>query len=156
MKKSVFIAAILFFNCLTFLGQTNKLPIPTKAFIEKAKTLGDSQEKYFTKYLGKISEKVLKRIGNDKVVCAKEFEFKTGIKMKTNSCSEVSIEVEIIFPNYSKKDVVKFVEWFFNDKYNNWNKSKTKYQPKEDGDAGCYFEIKKLKGKIILIYSCGC
>ncbi len=156
MKKSAYIALILLFNCLTFLGQTNKLPIPTKAFIEKAKTLEDSEEKYFTKYLGKKSEKVLQRIGKAKVVCAKECEFKTGIKMKTNTCSEVGIEAEIIFPNYSKNDVVKFVEWFFDDGYNKWNKSKTKYQPKEDGEAGCYMEIKETKGKIILSYSCGC
>ncbi len=156
MKKTAFIAIILLFSCLTLSGQTNKLPIPTKSFIEKAKYLDDSEEKYFTKYLGKKSEHILKRFSDSKDVCAKEYEFKTGIKLKRNSCSEASTEAEIIFPNYSKNDVIKFVEWFFKNDYSKWNKSKTKYQPKEDGDAGCYLEIKELKGKIILSYSCGC
>lgn len=155
MKKSALINIILLFNCLTFFGQTNKLPIPTNSFIVKAKKSSDMEALYFTKYLGKKSERILERY-DSKSVCAREYEFKTGIRYKTNSCNETSIESEIIFPNYSKNDVVKFVEWFFNDDYNKWNKSKTKYQPKEDGDAGCYLKIKELKGKIILIYSCGC
>jgi hypothetical protein len=155
MKKSALITLILLFNCLTFLGQTNKLPIPSKSFIEKAKKSSDMEALYFTKYLGKKSERVIERYDSISV-CAKEYEFKTGIRYKTNSCNETSIEAEIIFPNYSKNDVVKFVEWFFNDGYNKWNKSKTKYQPKEEGEAGCYLEIKEFKGKIILIYSCSC
>lgn len=155
MNKLLLITIILSFNCLTCLGQTNKLPIPTNSFITKAIKSDDSEILYFTKYIGKKSERVLERY-DSKSVCAKEFEFKTGIKYKTNSCNESSIEVEIIFPNYSKNDVIKFVEWFFNDGYNQWNKSKTIYQPKEEGDAGCYFEIKELKGKVILTYSCSC
>lgn len=156
MKKTATITIILLFSYLTLSAQTNKLPIPTKSFIEKSKYLDDSEEKYFTQYLGKKSERILKRFSDSKDVCAKEYEFKTGIKLKINSCSEAGAEAEIIFPNYSKKDVIKFVEWFFKNDYSKWNKSKTKYQPKEDGDAGCYLEIKELKGKIILSYSCGC
>lgn len=156
MKKTAFISIILLFSCLSLSGQINKLPIPAKSFIEKAKYLEDFEEKYFTKYLGKKSEHILKRFSDSKDICAKKYEFKTGIKLKRNSCSEAGIEAEIIFPNYSKNDVIKFVEWFFKNDYSKWNKSKTKYQPKEDGDAGCYLEIKELKGKIILSYSCGC
>lgn len=156
MIKNVFIAILLLFSCLTLFGQTNKLPIPTKSFIEKARYLGDFEEKYFTKYLGKKSQHILKRFNDSNDVCATVYEFKTGIKLKTNSCSEAGNEVEIIFPNYSKNDIIKFVEWFFKNDYSKWNKSKTKYQPKEDGDAGCYLEIKELKSKIILSYSCGC
>ncbi|MGL2965651.1 hypothetical protein [Flavobacterium sp. XGLA_31] len=156
MKKNTTLILILLFSCLTSLSQTNKLPIPTKSFIEKTQNLENFEEEYFTKYLGKKSEKILKRFSDSKDVCAKEFEFKTGIKLKTNSCSEAGIEAEIIFPNYSKNDVIKFVEWFFKNDYSKWNKSKTTYQPIEDGDAGCYLEIKELKGKITLKYSCGC
>lgn len=156
MKKSAFIATILLFNCLTLLAQTNKLPIPTKSFIQKARLQDNSEEMYFSKYLGKKSEHILTRFSDSKDVCAKKCEFKTGIKLKTDSCSEAGIVAEIIFPNYSKNDVVQFVEWFFKNDYSKWNKSKTKYQPKEDGDAGCYMEIKELKGRIILSYSCGC
>ena len=108
MKKSALITVILLFNCLTFLGQTNKLPIPTKSFIEKAKKSSDMEALYFTKYLGKKSERIIERY-DSKSVCSKEYEFKTGIRYKTNSCNETSIEAEIIFPNYSKNDVVKFV-----------------------------------------------
>ena len=113
MKKTTSITLILLFSCLTLAGQTNKLPIPTKSFIEKAKYLDDFEEKYFTKYLGKKSEHILKRFNDSKDVCAKEYVFKTGIKLKSDSCSEDGIEAEIIFPNYSKNDVVKFVDWFF-------------------------------------------
>jgi hypothetical protein len=155
MKKSALITVILLFNCLILLGQTNKLPIPTNFFIKKAKKSSDTEAQYFTKYLGKKSEHIIERY-DSKSFCSKEYEFKTGIRYKTNSCNETSIEAEIIFPNYSKIEVVKFVEWFFEDGYNKWNKSKTRYQPKEDGGAGCYFEIKELKGKIILSYSCSC
>jgi hypothetical protein len=156
MKKTIFIAVILFFNCLISLGQTNKLPIPTKSFIEKTKYQDDPGEEYFTKYLGKKSEHVLKRFSGSKDICAIEIGFNTGIKLKKNLCSESGIEVEIIFPNYSKSDIVKFVEWFFKSDDYKWNKSKTEYQPKADGEAGCYIEIKELKNKIILSYSCGC
>jgi hypothetical protein len=76
--------------------------------------------------------------------------------LKRNSCSESGTEVQIIFPNYSKNEVIKFVEWFFKNDYSQWYKSKTIYQPKEDGDAGCYLEIKEFKDKIILKYFCGC
>jgi hypothetical protein len=156
MKKTVVIVLLLLCKGLMVLGQTNTLPVPTKAFIEKVKYLDDVEERYFANYLGKKSEHVLKKFSDSKEVCAKEYEFKTGIKLKRNSCSESGTEVEIIFPNYSKKDVINFVEWFFKNNYSKWNKSKTKYQPIEDGDAGCYLEIKTLKGKIILRYSCGC
>jgi len=156
MKKNLLIVVILLLNCWTLLGQINKLPNPSKAYIQNVKSIENSEENYFTKYLGKKFEHILKRTGETKVACKKEFEFQTGIKMKTDSCSEVAIEVEIIFPNYPKLDVVKFVEWFFKNDYSAWNKSKTKYQPIEDGDAGCYIEIIELKGKIILKYNCGC
>lgn len=156
MRETISIIIILLLNCFIVSGQTNKLPIPTKSFIQKVKYEESPEEQYFTKYLGKKSEQILKRFSDSNDVCAKAFEFKTGIKLKTNSCSESGIEAEIIFPNYSKNDVVNFVEWFFKDEYSKWNKYKTKYQPKEDGDAGCYLEIKELKGKIILSYSCGC
>jgi hypothetical protein len=155
MKKSALITILLIFNCSTFFGQTNKLPIPTKSFIEKAQKENDTEALYFTKYLGKKTERIIEKY-DSKNACAKEYEFKTGIIYQTNSCNETSIEAEIIFPNYSKNEVVKFVEWFFKNNYSKWNKSKTIYQPKEDGDAGCYFEIKELKGKVILIYSCSC
>ena len=156
MKKTALIGIILLFSCLSLSGQTNKLPIPTKSFIEKALFSDNFEEKYFTKYLGKKSEYVLKRFSDSKDVCAKEYEFKTGIKLKKNSCSEAGTEAEIIFPKYSKNDVITFIEWFFKNDYSKWNKSKTKYQPKEDGDAGCYIEVKELKDKIIVNYSCGC
>jgi hypothetical protein len=156
MKKTALIAIILLFRCLILSGQINKLPIPTKSFIERTIYSGDFEEKYFTKYLGKKSEHILKRFNDSKDVCAKEYQFKTGIKLKKNSCSEAGTEAEIIFPNYSKNDVIKFIEWFFKNDYSKWNKSKTNYQPKEDGDPGCYLEIKELKDKIILSYSCGC
>jgi hypothetical protein len=156
MRQTTSIVIILLFSFLTLSGQTNKLPIPTKSFIEKAKYLEDTEAIYFAKYLGKKSVHVLKRFSDSKSVCAKEYEFNTGIKLKTNSCSESGTEVEIIFPNYSKNDVIRFIEWFFKNDFSQWNKSKTIYQPKIDGDAGCYFEIKEFKSKIILSYSCGC
>lgn len=155
MNKSLLFSLVLFFSCLIIVGQTNKLPTPTTNFIKKAIKSSDTDELYFTKYIGKKSERVIERY-DSKSVCAKEIEFKTGIKYKTNSCNEMSVEVEIIFPNYSKNEVVKFVEWFYNNGYNKWNKSRTRYQPKVDGDAGCYFEIKEVKGKVILTYSCSC
>lgn len=136
-------------------GQANKLPVPSKSFVEKAKYEDNFEEKYFTKYLGKKSEHILKRFIDSKEVCAKECEFKTGIKLKTNSCSEAGLDAEIVFSNYSKNEVIKFVEWFFKTEDNAWNKSKTIYEPKEN-DAGCYLEIKEIKGKILLTYFCGC
>ncbi|WP_289663840.1 hypothetical protein [Flavobacterium panacagri] len=147
---------VLFFTCFSVTAQQNKLPIPTKAFIEKLKNKDNPEEEYFTKYLGKKSERILKRFNESKDFCAKEFEFKTGIKLKSDSCSETGSDVEIVFSNYAKSEVIKFVEWFFKTNDNIWNKSKTKYQRKEEGDAGCYFEIRESKNKIILSYYCGC
>lgn len=156
MRITKYIIIILFSSCFTLFSQTNKLPIPTKSFVEKAKYIEDADDKYFTKYIGKKSERILERFTETKASCAKEYTYKTGIKLKTNSCSEAGIEAEIIFPNYSKNDVVRFVEWLFKNEDNKWNKQNTNYQPKEDGAAGCYFNIKEFKGKIILSYSCGC
>lgn len=156
MKKATIISVFLLTNCWSVLAQANKLPIPSKSFIEKAQYVEDAAEKYLARYLGKKSERALKTFDDSKQVCAREFEFKTGIILKTNSCSESGVEAVIIFPNYSKKEVVQFVDWFFRNDYSKWNKSKTRYQPKEDGEAGCYLEIRETKGKIILNYSCGC
>jgi hypothetical protein len=147
---------VLFFTCFSLIAQTNKLPVPTKSFVDKVKYENDSEEKYFEKYIGKKSERILKRFSDSKEICSKEYEFKTGIKFKRNSCSEAGTDVEIIFSNYSTNEVIKFVDWFFKTEYNVWNKSKTNYQPKEEGDAGCYLEIKEVKGKIVLSYYCGC
>lgn len=146
---------VLFFACFSVTAQQNKLPVPTKSFIEKLTNKDNPEKEYFTKYLGKKSERILKRFTDSKDVCSKEYEFKTGIKLKSDSCSEVGSDVEIVFPNYAKSEVIKFVEWFFKTNDNSWNESKTKYQPKEQ-DAGCYFEIKESKNKIILSYYCGC
>ena len=88
--------------------QTNKLPIPTKSFIQKARDQDNSEEMYFSKYLGKKSEHILKRYSDSKDICSKKCEFKTGIQLKTDICSESGTEAEIIFPKYSKNDVVQF------------------------------------------------
>jgi len=155
MKIKSLIVVLFLFTGLTLLGQ-NKLPVPSKSFIENAKYHEDPEERYFSKYLGKQSEQIVKRYDDSKEVCAKEFKFKTGIQFKRNSCSEAGTSVVIIFPNYSKKEVLQFIDWFFKAEGSVWNKAKTKYQPKQDGDAGCYIQIKESKGKIILNYSCGC
>ncbi|MHC0439482.1 hypothetical protein [Flavobacterium sp. 3-210] len=147
---------VLFLSCFKIMGQVNKLPVPSKSFVEKIKYEDNFEEKYFAQYLGKKSEHILERFNDSKGVCAKKYEFKTGIKLKSNLCSEAGLDGEIVFPNYSKSEVIKFVEWFFKTEDNVWNKSKTKYQPKEEGDAGCYLEIKESKGQTVLSYYCGC
>lgn len=157
MKKyTAKILLVLLVSCFKVSAQANKLPVPTKSFIEKTRSSDYSDVKYFTKYLGIKSEHVLKRFDDSKDICSKEYEFKSGIKLKSNSCSETGNAVEIIFSNYPKNEVIKFIDWFFKTDYNVWNKSKTKYQPKEDGDAGCYLEIKEFKNEILLSYYCGC
>ncbi|MBF4517084.1 hypothetical protein IRZ71_12040 [Flavobacterium sp. ANB] len=147
---------LILFLSFKMTGQVNKLPVPSKSFVEKVRYEDNFEEKYFSKYLGKKEEHILKRFSDSKEVCAKEYKFKTGIKLKNNSCSEAGLDVEIVFPNYSKSEVIKFVEWFFKTDDNVWNKLKTKYQPKEDEDAGCYLEIKESKGQTVLSYYCGC
>lgn len=155
-KKSIKLVLILFLGCFKLMAQTNKLPVPTKSFIEKAKYDDLSDEKYFVKYLGIKSEQILERFSDSKEVCSKVYEFKSGIKLKRNSCSEAGSDVEITFLNYPKSEIIKFVDWFFKTESNVWNKSKTKYQPKEEGDAGCYLEIIESKNKVLLSYYCGC
>lgn len=153
--KNCILFFILIISAFSF-SQTNKLPIPSNSFLEKVVHESNADEKYFEKYFGKKSERKLKRYSDSKDICSKIIEFSKGIIYKIDSCSETGDEVEITFPNYSKKDVIQFVEWFFKTEDNIWNKTKTKYQPKEDNVAGCYLEIKELKGKIILSYYCGC
>lgn len=132
-----------------------KLPVPTKVFIEKVKFEDDSEEQYFSEYLGEKSEKVLSKLDDTNEVCEKVCQYETGIILN-RSCSESGSTVVIIFPDYSKDEIIKFVEWFFKTDYNTWDKLKNKYQPKEDGEAGCYLEIQELKNKIILNSYCGC
>lgn len=155
-KNAVKLFLILFLGCFKLLAQTNKLPVPTKSFIEKVKHYNYSDEKYFAKYLGIKSEHALEKFNDSKEVCSKEYEYKTGIKLKRSVCSESGSSVEIVFSKYPKTEVIKFVDWFFKTEYNTWNKAKTRYQPKEDGEPGCYLEIEESKNKIVLSYYCGC
>lgn len=156
MKKSyLFLTSVLLFTALSSFGQNKKLPVPTKAFLKESKTTENAEVVYFTKYFGKGTRKVLKRFDESKEVCSSFYTFKNGIKLKDNSCSEAGIQAQIVFPGYDKNEIVKFVEWFFKTPDNGWNKTKTLYEPIEN-DAGCYIEIKQLKDRIIVNYSCGC
>ncbi|HLN94569.1 MAG TPA: hypothetical protein VK183_02950 [Flavobacterium sp.] len=124
--------------------------------MDKVKIEEHPEALYFSTYFGKGSEIVLTRLDESKAVCAKIITYKTSIKLKWDSCSEHGTEVEIVFPNYAKTEIQKFVEWFFTSDTNVWDESKTKYQPKEDGDAGCYLEIIEEDNDVMLRYYCGC
>lgn len=133
------------------------LPIPNKTFLESVNHSDDVEIKYLEKYIGKISKpKVLKRYTETKEACATVQVFKNGIIYKKDECSEVGSNVTITFPNYCKAEIIKYIEWFFKSDLNVWNKSKTHYQPKEYGDAGCYIEIKQNKKEFYIEYYCGC
>ena len=134
-----------------------KLPVPDKAFLESVKNSENAEIEYFNKYFGKISKpKILKRFTESKDVCKIVYLFKNGIVYTKDECSESGSDVTIIFPNYSKSELTKYVEWFFKSDWNIWNKDKSLYQPKEDGDAGCYIEIKQNKNGYYIKYYCGC
>lgn len=140
---------------LSSYAQSQKLPIPSQTFLAECKKHDDADVRYFTKYFGKGTRRVLKRFDESKEVCSSIYTFQNGIVLKNNSCSEAGIETQIIFKGYDKNEVVKFVEWFFKTKDNQWNKSRTKYEPIEN-DAGCYLELKVTKNQVILDYYCGC
>ena len=134
-----------------------KLPIPDKAFLKNTNESNDQEVKYFEKYIGKISEpKVLKTFPEDGKRCKTIQSFKNGIVYQIDYCSESGASVVINFPGYCKAELVKYVEWFFKSEWNVWNKEKTHYQPKEDGDAGCYIDIKQNKKGYYIEYYCGC
>ncbi|TGD57859.1 hypothetical protein [Flavobacterium humi] len=155
MKNLYLLFLFTFSLSISTFAQNLKLPIPTKSFLSESKKYDNADVEYFTKYLGKGSRKILKRFDESNEICSSIYTFKNGIVVKNNSCSEAGIETQIIFKGYDKNEVVKFVEWFFKTKDNQWNKSKTKYEPFEN-DAGCYFEIKTTKNQIVLHYYCGC
>ena len=162
MNRTFKILILAFFG---FLSQTKlvaqvcpkKLPIPDKTFLKKVLNSDNPEISYFEKYFGKISEpKVLKTFSESQESCKVIYNFKNGITYQEDVCSESGAHVIIVFPSYCKSELDKYVEWFFNTKGNVWNKNKTLYQPKEDGDAGCYIEIKQNKKGFYIEYYCGC
>lgn len=155
-KRFLPIFFALIFGCGFCNAQSRKLPVPSKAFLEKARKSDQGDVSYLKQYVGLVSEKVLKKAPESKEVCARSYEFKNGIKMKYDECSESGADAVITFVGYPKSEIVKFVDWLFSSEQNKWNASQTKYSPKEDGDPGCYLEIKQFKDKIVLDYYCGC
>jgi hypothetical protein len=134
-----------------------KLPIPDKNFLKNVWNSDDAEIKYFKKYIGKTSEpKVLKTFSETKESCKTIHNFKNGIIYQKDICSESGADVIIYFPGYCKAELIKYVEWFFKSERNVWNKEKTIYQPKEEGYAGCYIEIKQYKKGYFIEYYCGC
>ena len=133
-----------------------KLPIPDKTFFKKVTNSDKVEIEYFNKYFGRISKpKVLKNFTGSKKGCKLIYNFKNGIVYQRDECSESEIEVIIVFPGYCKTELVKYIEWFFKTEWNAWNEEKTRYQPTENGDAGCYIEIKQNKKGFYIQYICG-
>lgn len=136
---------------------TKRLPIPDKTFLKNVWNSDYAEIKYFEKYFGKTSKpKVLKVFPESKKNCMTIQSFKNGIVYQKDICSESGTEVIIAFPGYCKAELVKYIEWFFKTDWNVWNKDKTLYQPKEEGDAGCYIQIKQNKKGFYIKYFCGC
>lgn len=159
MKTAIKIFLILTFsnlfqNELAAQVCSKKLPIPDKTFFKNATNSDRTEIEYFEKYFGRISKpKVLKN--STEKECKKIYNFKNGIVYKRDECSETEIEVIIVFPGYCKTELVKYVEWFLKTEWNSWNEEKTRYQPTENGDAGCYIEIKQNKKGFYIKYICG-
>ena len=142
-----FVFIILTITSLSY--SQNHLPKPDAAFLKRLNEQNDTPlHAYFKKYIGTVSgEKKQQRVKDsiENYVCAWEEKFKKGIFFKFNSCSKSDVDIAVDFINYSKSDIVKLVDTFYNDpKFSAWNKEKTKYQPISDEDAGCYIEIKKI------------
>ncbi len=154
---------ILFFITFCNLLQTKlvaqvcakKLPIPDKTFLNSIKNSDKAEIEYFQKYFdGRSKSKGLKNSTGNNNECKKTYNFKNGIVYKREECSQSEIEVIIFFPGYCKSELVKYVEWFFKTEWNSWNNDKTSYQPTENGDAGCYIEIKQYKKGFYIKYIC--
>jgi hypothetical protein len=144
---------------LKLIAQTNsnKLPVPSKTFLESVKFSEDSEIKYFKKYIGESSKpKVIKRYTESKEACKIIYSFNSGIIFTKDQCSEVGANVTITFPKYKKEELIKYIEWFFYSEWNAWNKNKSLYEPKEEGEAGCYIQIKQNKKGYFIEYYCGC
>ena len=136
---------------------SKKLPFPDKTFLKSVNSSEDAEIKYFKKYIGEISKpKVVKKYIESQKACKMVYSFRNEIQYSKDECSEVGSNVTITFPNYSKDELIKYIEWFFKSESNVWNKNKSLYQPKEDGDAGCYIEIKQNKKGFYIDYYCGC
>ncbi|NMH27885.1 hypothetical protein [Flavobacterium silvaticum] len=149
---------IAFAFAVTASCQCKKLPVPDKAFLKSTENSNQVEIDYFTKYIGSASKlKVIRNsYGDTTKPCEMEQRFKNGI-VYHETCSDSGSDVKITFPSYCKEEIVKFVDWFFLNEFSIWNKSKTTYSPIEDGDAGCYLEIKQDKSKhYFLEYYCGC
>ena len=136
-----------------------KLPIPTTDFLKQTEE-HDMSFTYFTTYFKPISKrKVLKRYKDcERDDCTSSWEqyFEDSILYREVEIEEIGSEITIIFPNYNKEEVVKYIDWFCHSEDNKWNKDKTSYAPKDDG-AGCYYEIKLNDKKQYYIHNyCGC
>ena len=159
--KTIFKILLIFFlgfqiKLVAQIG-SKKLPIPDKIFLESVNSSEDAEIIYFKKYIGEISKpKLIKRYIESQKACKMVYSFRNGIQYTKDECSEVSSIVTITFPNYRKDELIKYIEWFFKSEWNVWNKNKSHYQPKEDGDAGCYIEIKQNKKGFYIEYYCGC
>jgi len=110
-----FLIFLLVFQ-LKLIAQTNsnKLPVPSKTFLESVKFSEDSEIIYFKKYIGESSKpKVIKRYSESKEACKIIYSFKNGIIYSKDECSEVGANVIITFPKYKKEELIKYIEWFF-------------------------------------------
>ena len=128
---------------------SKKLPVPDKTFLNNIKNSDKAEIEYFEKYFGGRANST-----ENNNECKKTYNFKNGIVYKREECSKSEIEGFIFFPGYCKSELVKYVEWFFKTEWNSWNNDKTSYQPTENGDAGCYIEIKQYKKGFYIKYIC--
>lgn len=136
------------------------LPIPSKneiaIFKKTSNEIGYDYLKNYFKLEGKRVDIAKSVMLGDNSICDWKQKFSNGIYYHFNNCGEGGDIVTISFPkSVNETEIYNLVNSLFKISDNKWNKSKTKYEPKE-GLAGCYYEIIKTNQYIVLSYYCGC
>ena len=154
----ILISIVLVLTCIDVSAQNCNLKLPTPDPNYFLANLNEQDDYlYLVKYIsGASKKKHTKTFEGSSETCEFTQTFNNKITYTINQCSEAGADVQIVFPNYCKKELEKFIEWTFKNYGNKWNSDKTKYIPIEE-EAGCYIEIKKNKQNNYLIeYYCGC
>lgn len=136
-------------------SNSNKLPIPSKELLSKKSEGFDTDIRYLESHFIEIGLRQYEKdsLFGDSINWSQKFEGGISITYKR---ADSGLNYRITFPNYDKKEILKFMKWFYDSKDNKWNKDSTEYSPTE-GDAGCYYQIKKDSlDQYVIDYYCGC
>lgn len=131
------------------------LPTPSAEFMDSIKDLYDKDQLYLSKYIKADGAKdfIKDTLFGDEFSFIQKFK---GDIVMTYQGVESGVLGHITFPGYRKKELIKFVNWFYKVLENDWDKDSSNYYPTDEG-AGCYYTIDKDSlNQYFIEYYCGC